>query len=95
MSNWRVYCKKADFAKIGKTYGVDQVIARIARNRNICTNEELDAYFSASYQSLHNPAQMKDLIKAVEIINKKLMRVLKLGSWAIMTLMGYVLQPFL
>ncbi len=72
MSNWKVYCKRADFAKIGKTYGVDQVIARIARNRNICTNEELDAYFSASYQSLHNPAQMKDLIKAVEIINKKI-----------------------
>lgn len=72
MSNWRVYCKKADFAEIGRVYGVDQVIARIARNRNICTNEELDAYFSASYQSLHNPAQMKDLIKAVEIINKKI-----------------------
>lgn len=72
MSNWRVYCKKADFAEIGKVYGVDQVIARIARNRNICTKEELDAYFSASYQSLHNPKQMKDLVKAVEIINKKI-----------------------
>ena len=72
MSNWRVYCKKADFAEIGKEYGVDQVIARIARNRNICTKEELNAYFSASYQSLHNPRQMKDLVKAVEIIDKKI-----------------------
>jgi len=67
-----VYCKKADFASIGKAYGVDQVIARIVRNRNICTKEALDAYFKVSYESLHNPKQMRDAEKAMQIINQKI-----------------------
>ena len=32
-SKWLVYAKKADFKAIEQKYGIDQVIARIMRNR--------------------------------------------------------------
>ena len=38
--NWTVWAKKADFQEIGKKYGIDQVTARIMRNRDIITDEE-------------------------------------------------------
>ena len=33
-SKWLVYAKKADFKAIEQKYGIDQVIARIMRNRD-------------------------------------------------------------
>ena len=40
-SKWLVYAKKADFKAIEQKYGIDQVIARIMRNRDVCTDEEM------------------------------------------------------
>lgn len=72
MSKWMVYGKKADFRAIGEKYGVDQVIARIARNRGNETEEDFERYFDRSWESLHNPALLKDSVKAVEIICSKI-----------------------
>ena len=46
MSKWMVYCKKADFKAIGDRFGVDQVVARIARNRGNETEQDFDMYFN-------------------------------------------------
>ena len=35
MEKWMVYNKKADFQKIGSEFGIDPVIARLIRNRDI------------------------------------------------------------
>lgn len=72
MSKWMVYSKKADFKAIGERYGVDQVVARIARNRGNETEADFEAYFNESTDSLHNPALMKDAVKTVEILADKL-----------------------
>lgn len=41
---WRLYAKKADFAAISKAYGINQVTARIMRNRGVETKEEIESY---------------------------------------------------
>ena len=43
-SNWRVYTKKADFKAIGERFGIDQVMARIIRNRGLETDEQINMY---------------------------------------------------
>jgi single-stranded-DNA-specific exonuclease len=72
MSKWMICSKRADFKGIGEKYGVDQVVARIARNRDNVTEEDFEEYFSQSTDSLHNPALLKDAVEAVEIICEKI-----------------------
>ena len=43
-----VYAKKADFKQIASEYGIDQVLARIIRNRDICGSKDIDMYFPVS-----------------------------------------------
>ena len=45
---WVVLAKSADFNGIGKTYGVDPVIARVVRNREVVGEQEMDEYFHPS-----------------------------------------------
>ena len=52
-SKWLVYAKKADFKAIEQKYGIDQVIARIMRNRDVCTDEEMQMYLNGSIDGLH------------------------------------------
>ena len=40
---WRLYAKKADFAAISKAYGINQVTARIMRNRGVEKKRRLKA----------------------------------------------------
>ena len=49
-----VYGKKADFKAIGDRFGVDQVVARIARNRGNETEQDFDMYFNKTTDSIHN-----------------------------------------
>lgn len=72
MAKWFVYANKADFKAIGEAYGIDQVIARVIRNRNICTKEQFDMYLSDSLEGMHMPELLKDADKAVDIIINKI-----------------------
>lgn len=72
MSIWKVYAKKADFNGIGKKYGMDPVLARIIRNRDITDEQELDMYMHADLSRLHDSKKMKDMKKCVTILQKKI-----------------------
>lgn len=71
-SKWMVYAKKADFKQIASEYGIDQVLARIIRNRNICGSKDIDMYLNGNLNDIHNPHSMKDADKFVDIITKKI-----------------------
>lgn len=60
--------KKADFSAIGKKYGIDQVIARVIRNRDIEGDAAMDSYLNGSVDSMYDPMLMKDMGKAVDIL---------------------------
>ena len=51
-SNWRVYTKKADFKAIGERFGIDQVMARIIRNRGLETYEQINMYLNGTVDDM-------------------------------------------
>ena len=65
-------CQKADFKAIEQKYGIDQVVARIMRNRDVCTDEEMQMYLNGSIEGLRAPELLKDAQKAVDILTEKI-----------------------
>ena len=60
--------KKADFKAIGERFGIDQVTARIIRNRDITTEEDIDEYLNANKSDFGDPTLMADMFIAIDII---------------------------
>lgn len=71
-SKWIVYGKKADFKAIGEKYNIDQVVARIIRNRDIVGDNEIDMYLNGTMKDCHNPHLLKDADKCVDILLEKI-----------------------
>ena len=69
---WTVKTKKADFAAIGRRFGIDPVIARLIRNRDVISEEEVEKYLHGSKDSLHDPALLKGCLQAVGLLNEKI-----------------------
>lgn len=72
MEKWVVSAKRADFKKIAEKFHIDQVTARLIRNRDIMTEEEIEVYLNGSLLHLHSPWLMKGMEKAVEILIGKI-----------------------
>lgn len=72
MEKWMVYNKKADFQKIGSEFGIDPVIARLIRNRDIQDMKEIRSYLYGTLAEIPSPWKMKDMERAVQIIQKKI-----------------------
>ncbi len=70
MQEWRVYSKRADFEAIGRRYGIDSVVARVIRNRDVIGDEAMDMYINGTLADLHSLHLMKDMDRAIEIISK-------------------------
>ena len=71
-SNWRVYAKKADFKAIGEKFGIDQVMARIIRNRGLVNDEQIDMYLNGGIEDMHSPHLLKDADRCVDILIDKI-----------------------
>lgn len=69
---WMVQTKRADFEGLSKKLGVSPVSVRIMRNRGMETEEEMHRYLYGTVGELYDPALMKNMGKAVEILIKKL-----------------------
>ena len=69
---WMVYAKKADFDGISKRFGIDKVTARILRNRDIVSDDDIRMYLEGDMSSCHNPHLMKDADKAAYIIKERI-----------------------
>ena len=72
MEKWMVYNKKADFQKIGSEFGIDLVIARLIRNRDIQDMKEIHSYLYGTLAEIPSPWKMKDMERAVQILQKKI-----------------------
>ena len=71
-SKWRLQCKKADFNEIGRKYGIDPVLARIIRNRDVVGDEAVYKYLKGDLSCLNDPSSLKDANKAVSILKAKI-----------------------
>ena len=72
MEKWMVYNKKADFQKIGSEFGIDPVIARLIRDRDIQDMKEIRSYLYGTLAEIPSPWKMKDMERAVQILQKKI-----------------------
>ncbi|MCF0132775.1 MAG: single-stranded-DNA-specific exonuclease RecJ [Blautia sp.] len=68
---WKEIRKGADFQKIGQTFGIDPLIARIVRNRDMMSEEEIREYLYGDTSDFLSPWGLKDMQKAVDIIEQK------------------------
>lgn len=69
---WRVAGKRADFNAIGERFGVSPVVARVITNRGVTGEKAIAMYLDGDWDSMHDPALMKDMVEAGEIIKEKL-----------------------
>lgn len=72
MAKWMISAKKADFAKIAETYGIDPVIARIIRNRDIATDTQINSFLNGTLKDLYSPRLLYDMEKAVLFVLSKI-----------------------
>ena len=72
MERWVFAAKRADFTAIGKEFGIDPVIARLIRNRDVQDKEEIRRYLHGTVEELASPHLMKDVDEAVEILRNKI-----------------------
>lgn len=70
MQEWRVYSKKADFNSLSARFGIDPVLARIIRNRDLTEDSQFDKYLNGDVNSLYDPFLMKDMQKATNILSQ-------------------------
>ncbi len=69
---WVVAAKRADFYAIGREFGIDPVIARLIRNRDVEGMDNIRAYLYGDVTQLPSPRLMKDEEKAVNILDEKI-----------------------
>ena len=63
---WVVSAKKADFQAIGQKFGIDQVIARVIRNRDVIGEEQVRRYLHPQITDLHSSALLRGAQEAAE-----------------------------
>jgi single-stranded-DNA-specific exonuclease len=79
---WMVTAKRADFSGLGKKLGLDPVIVRLIRNRDVFTENDtellpdgrvlaeakIERYIRGSLEDLYDPHEMKDMDRGCDVI---------------------------
>ena len=65
---WVVVAKGADFNKIAQDHHISPYLARIIRNRDAVTDEEIDMFLNGDESKMHDPNLMKDMQAAVVLL---------------------------
>lgn len=69
---WVILKKKANFKEIGEKYKIDQVVARILRNREIVGDKNIEEYLYGNISLVSNPTTMKGVKEASELLKRKI-----------------------
>lgn len=69
---WLLHTKRADFDSIAEKFSISPVIARIIRNRDIEGEENINKFLNGSLKDLYSPWLMKDMDRAVSILQDKI-----------------------
>ena len=72
MQQWLLLNKKADFKAIGEKFQIDQVTARIIRNRDLVEDEEIRRFLTGDLKDLHDPHLLKDGDLLVDFLFEKI-----------------------
>ena len=69
---WILLKKGADFERIGKTFGISPILARLLRNRELITDEEIQDFLYGDFDALHKPSLMKHMREGAALLKKKI-----------------------
>ena len=72
MEKWVVINKKADFNALGKCFGISPVTARLIRNRDVVTEDEIFKYLNGTIADLNNPHLLKDVDYLCAVLKEKI-----------------------
>lgn len=72
MEKWVVSAKRADFQQIANKFGIDPVVARLIRNREQITDEEIDTYLHGKITELHSWKLLKGMESLLDILTEKI-----------------------
>ena len=64
---WMIKNKQADFAGLAAKYNVPPLLIKLIINRGI-EEENIGVYLRGTLKELHDPALMKDLVKAADML---------------------------
>lgn len=78
MNQWLLLTKGADFQTIGEKYHIDPLIARLIRNREVVTEQEIERYLYGDSKSFHDPKLLKDMDIACKKLEEKIAQGKKL-----------------
>ena len=96
MKKWVRSARKADFNKIAEQFNIDPVTVALITNRDITGDEKIYEYLHGGLQSLHDPQQMRDVDKAVELLMAKIsagQKIRIIGDYDVDGVMStYILQ---
>ena len=77
---WIVYGKRADFYETARRFQIDPVTARVLRNRDICTEEEIGLFLNGTLRELYDPALLPDGQKAAELLESGSLSVTEVAA---------------
>lgn len=72
MEKWFVAAKKADFDAWSRKFHISPVTARIIRNRDIFSEEEVEKYLNGTFLDLYPPELMLDMEDAAAILEAEI-----------------------
>lgn len=91
---WFVTTKKADFNHIAAEFGISPVLARIIRNRDIVTEEEVRYFLHGTLEDLHDPYLLKGMREGSAFLYAAIREKSRSALLEIMMWMGSVLLMF-
>lgn len=71
---WMLQTKRADFAGMASRFHINQVTARIIRNRDVEGEAAVYKYLNGTTADLYDPHLLKDMDRAVEILAEKIQK---------------------
>lgn len=74
MEKWLVAAKKADFKEWSKKFNIDQVLARIIRNRDVETEADVERFLRGTMRDCHSPWLLHGMKQGVELLQKEILR---------------------
>lgn len=73
MENWVIKNIKADFVQIGDKCNISEVLARCLVNKGLKEPDQIDFFLHPSLDKLYSPFLLKDMDKACDILQDKIM----------------------
>ena len=72
MAKWMLAARKADFDAIAQKFHISPVLARILRNRDLVTEQEIDRFLNGTLADLYDPSLLKGMQEAGQCLFQKI-----------------------